>query len=244
MKFMLVAISLLLTIILAYLTIVCVWSRTKTLEVNEPERLSCKFPLLNPFDPSIVEYIKFETSYDCGWVQPYLTFVDYQNYLHFNKSEYYRLLKETNGTLWCEYTTFERSSGPNDDAITFDKPKMLRIGRKHPIRKDFVNVSCTAFDNSSAVVYYNIHAIVSNVSKEIKNESDTQLSVLVFYTDSVSRSAFSRHLPKTLHYLTKVMGGKVFKVSNKKFFTNNADHKRSNKFFTLNWNLHGLQPVH
>jgi len=52
----------------------------------QPAVSTCRLPDYDPFDPTIMKYVKSWRKIDCGNPQPQLTFVDKEGFLHINKS--------------------------------------------------------------------------------------------------------------------------------------------------------------
>lgn len=177
----------------------------------------CIVPKLDPWDPSIVSFIKHPKGLRCRKVQPYMTYVDYDGFLRLNKTET-KLLNDKKLSFKCYYRTFDRKNGSDDNAIEFDKEIELKEDIK--LKTDNINVKCNV--TSGKMFYYNVHAHpVQDDRRKFAKPSEEQLSVLVFLIDSVSYSALKRNLPLTYSYAKNVMKVKFSSGKRKKCFRDN-----------------------
>lgn len=88
----------------------------------------CKLHELDPWDPSLKKFFaQTSRNFHCLEVQPSLTYLDDQNFLHINESEY--KLVVGNGSLVCEYQTFERLH--DDKQLIFHERKILEKVNKY-----------------------------------------------------------------------------------------------------------------
>lgn len=177
----------------------------KTINRGYDSNQTCKFPLLNPYDPSILPYVKHPFQIYCQNVQPEFTFAK-GNYLFVDKNLAeksllrnlrYKFLIRTSeqtvrGTNWTEWNNFSEPILLTD-TIT--------------VRGDYGKVdNLNQYRNIHASIY--AHGILNNDNK--KRTSDDQLSVFIFGFDSISRSNFIRNLPKTYHILIDKMKSHEF----------------------------------
>lgn len=170
---------------------------------NYSDDIKCKVPKLDPWDPSIFDLIEHPKNLTCPQVQPFMTYVDYDGFLRINITE----TKSIGYPFKCNYRTFDRRLGLDDNAIAYDKPKVLLKAIK--LDKDTVEVICK-YENSTAF-YFNIHAHpVKSVERIFAEPTESQLSVLLFMIDSTSYSVLQRNLPLTYNYTKNVMGMKYF----------------------------------
>lgn len=165
--------------------------------------VTCEFPRLDPWDPSIYKYIWHEREFKCPRIQPYLTYIDDQNFLHINRTEA-DLIKDD---FFCSYATFEQSMKGDNGRMNISKVELIEVENPKPIDKDYVFVQCK-FDRK--LLYENVHATISNLSKEFHLETEDQLSVLMILIDSTSLSMFRRNLPRTYELIADKMGFHVF----------------------------------
>lgn len=166
---------------------------------------TCEFPKINPWDPTILQYIKKPSSIVCSEDQPYLTYVDNNGILQFNKTEVSSLINENIIDIICYYQTFDRDPTSSDvNAIKYDTKVKFILSVK--LEKDFVVVECST--KNSPKFYFNIHTNRASKSsaKNFSKPSDTQLSVLLMTIDGLSYSLFKRSMPLTNEYVTKTMG--------------------------------------
>lgn len=175
-------------------------------KINE-EQFACKAPTLNPWDPTIIKFINHPKPIKCDYVQPFLTFVDDEGYLRLNKTEENNILK-INITFICQYSTFDRKFGGNDEDIQFDDEIVLKTSIK--LTKDTVSVKCKYAHNNEQF-YWNVHAHPVNMEELIfALPSEKQLTLLFQLIDSTSHSALQRNLPLTYSVTKDVMGMKYF----------------------------------
>lgn len=168
---------------------------------------ACLVPKLDPWDPTIMDLVRHPKGLHCQNCQPFMSYVDYNGYLRLNETET-KLLHEANLNFFCNYSTFDRKSGPNDNEINFYESRLLTNSIK--LTNDNVLVEC--FHSNLKKFYMNVHAHPIRADDRIFAEpTDSQLSVLIFLVDSVSFSAMQRNLPATYKYTKNVMGIKFFK---------------------------------
>ena len=112
--------------------------------------------------------------------------------------------------------------------VTFDKPTY--------VAGDVVRVRCYEDDETK---YEHIHLNVDYKKvmqeKELKEESDEQLSVYVFGLDSVSRLNAERKLKRTMTFLRKELGAYVFEGHTKvgeNTYPNNVPFLMGRKAYT------------
>lgn len=167
----------------------------------------CEFPELNPFDPTILEYVKHPSPFHCEKIQPFLTFVDYDGFLRFNETEIALIQNTSIIDIKCYYKTFDRKPGSDDNALQYDEQKLLETPTK--LAKDFVDVNCTAKNLNGEFMpnfYWNLHAHPSlREDNYFAHPTENQLSVLLMTIDSVSYSAFKRNMPLTYNYVINEM---------------------------------------
>ncbi|XP_060063839.1 uncharacterized protein LOC132544282 [Ylistrum balloti] len=170
----------------------------------------CVLPNIDPNDPTIMKFYNWHPPPLVCDPNPTLTFVDDSGLLRFNESVYDP--SKTDGKLNCVYSIVTLV---NDFKVKFE-PETAIEGPVDVPADAFV-VRCR--NPSGQIVYENVHQKIDRKSKEktkeIKDESDDNLSVLMFGIDSVSRLAAIRKLPKTVKYIKETLGGFVFQGYNK-----------------------------
>ncbi|CAD6193934.1 unnamed protein product [Caenorhabditis auriculariae] len=181
-----------------------------------PPQRTCSLPKLNPWDPTILGYIDPEvTTLRCHepQVQPEVTYLDDNGFLHINHSEAVKVAKNVS----CRYRTFDKKQGQDNELeytewTAFEKPTRINA--------EFVEVSCERTSFIKTTVYSNNH------NQLIPHKSDfekTLPSVLIIVLDSVSHSNFVRTLKKTLEVLKTEYNSFIFDGMNKI-----GDHSFSN----------------
>ncbi|XP_023241503.1 uncharacterized protein LOC111639791 [Centruroides sculpturatus] len=169
---------------------------------------SCQIPTPNAFDDSVMRYVVKKDPLKCKFVQPELTYVDYEGVLRLNRSAMAAHRIDEN-LLDCRYSTFRRK--PNDDDhVIYDPRKVLNASEKIINGREFVAVTCSYRDK---VVYRNYHAYIPRKSgirlTDQKGIFKPQVFVLVI--ESMSRLNMIRHMPKTYSYLNDVMKAETLK---------------------------------
>lgn len=173
---------------------------TLTIKLNDDENVSCKVPQLNPFDQSISKFVYHPRDLKCKKIQPDITFIDMNGYLRFT-DQAQQFLNESVLKFFCHYRTFDRNVGYDDNAIGYSQEIVLVEPVK--LTEDSVEVICKMDDIN---IYHNIHAHPAEREDRIfAKPNDQQLTVLMFYIDSVSYSVLQRNLPSTFDYTKNVM---------------------------------------
>ena len=170
-------------------------------------RQACIIPQLDPYDPSIMKFVWDPEPLLCDRV-PSLMYVDTGGILQLNTSaaSYYDI---DISKLKCEYRICSRHL--DDDHVTFSSA--VTFTPPVYVNSDFFSVACS--DVHGKTVYErlltNIVSIKPQSKKSILQESENNLSVVLFGLDSVSRSCAIRKLPKTFRFLTETLGSYDFK---------------------------------
>lgn len=176
--------------------------------------LECIIPDYDPYDPSIRKYLEEVNPIKCGETQPYLTFLDFEGYIHINKTAVQKSgLSESDYD--CSYSDIIRPDG-NDGEVSFGHPQVFRGPEK--IRSEaFILVKCY-LRTTKKLVYENLHFYVplptGELQKRSKRSQDGDVdrpSILIVTIDSMSRLNFIRQLPRTYRVLTQVLNATVFK---------------------------------
>lgn len=168
----------------------------------------CKIPKLDPWDASILKYLKTKPEKIRCPSAFNIMFVNESGFIQYNRSalNYYSLQSKH---LKCNYQTLKRILG--DKQVKFRSKK----GFAPPafINSTYFRVSCTTGEK---LVYDFLHFNpfwIEDKSRdsEIGAETDDHYSILLIGIDSVSRSHALRDLPKSYKYLTEVLGAVDFK---------------------------------
>ncbi|XP_069104200.1 uncharacterized protein [Argopecten irradians] len=177
--------------------------------VHNDVHAQCVLPDIDINDPTINKYYNWHPQPLKCDPTPSLTFVDMAGQLRFNESVYKRSAK---GQLDCVYSIINLVT---DFEVNFDTE--IAFSGPVDVPADFFIVRCR--NPSGKVIYENLHQKVDRKSKEktiqMKEETDEDLSVFMLGIDSVSRLGAIRKLPKTVKYLTEVLGANIFKGYNK-----------------------------
>lgn len=169
---------------------------------------SCQIPLPDAFDESVMKYVIKKDPLECKFIQPELTYLDYDGVLHLNKSAVEAHHIDEN-LLSCTYTTIKRK--PNDDDhIIYDSEEVFNNSVKLQNGRELVCVKCN-YQNSS--FYENYHSYIPKKSgvKLKDNKDNFKPQVFIFVLESMSRLNMIRHMPKTYRYLTETMKVEILK---------------------------------
>ncbi|XP_069104217.1 uncharacterized protein [Argopecten irradians] len=170
----------------------------------------CVLPDIDPDDPTIMKFYNWHPPPLVCDSSPALTFVDNSGLLKFNESVYNP--SNDGGKLKCVYSIVTLV---HDFKVKFEAE--IAFSEPVDVPADAFVVRCR--NPGGQVVYENVHQKIDRKTKEkirdIKDESDDDLSVLMFGIDSVSRLAAVRKLPKTVKYITETLGGYMFQGYNK-----------------------------
>lgn len=173
--------------------------------------VSCQFPLLHPFDASILAHIKVATPIVCKNRYNFYLQIDDEGYLCWNETA---LAEEGHDTevpsLYCSYREILR---PERDDFNVEYAEELSFdGKKIKLTSDFVYVQCSNW--MGIPVYKDYLAKVQKI-ETIRKYEEKELDVLVIGLDSVSKSNFMRQLPKAYKLLTKKLHATVLIGFNK-----------------------------
>lgn len=169
---------------------------------------SCEIPMPNPFDESIMRYVVQKEPLKCKFIQPDLTYLDYDGILHLNQSAVVHHHLEDG--LSCRYSTFMKDS-KDDDHLVYDPEKILNDHDKIMDGREFVSVTCNFKEK---IIYRNYHAYIPKKKKGIKIENKIgafKPQVFILVIESMSRLNMIRNMPKTYAYLTDHMNVEILK---------------------------------
>jgi len=168
---------------------------------------ACVIPVLNPFDPSVMQYMSEPQPLICD-PTPFVIHVDSNGLLQFDTSAL-KQLEFQESDLQCSYKIVRRHN--DDHTLTIDDP----VPFKPPfsINADIFYVKCVNKGGKTVQDSLLTNVAKDNVQRTVPVEADSpeQLSVILFGVDSVSRSAALRKLPNTVRYLRKELGAYDFK---------------------------------
>lgn len=159
---------------------------------------ACVLPHHNPYDSSIANFF-YDIDMPCD-TYPEIVSIDSNDQIVINQSA----VKEAgwNSPLTCEREYIQRIDENN---IVFRKD----ILRESP--SECSQISCR--NENNVVVYRNIKFHVNSErvlkSKLVRTESPDNLNLLIFGVDSMSQLTARRHLPHTLRYLERTLGGHI-----------------------------------
>lgn len=168
------------------------------------ESTACKLPVLDPFHPSVVNFMKDLGKLNCEGV----SYSSFENNV---------LRVEGEGIVSAQYRKIERPQGNDFDVVLSDPVQVLNTSG---IRASAMDQKGT-FSGNVAVDYDFIRVDVKTSSGETKSDVHMRvfpkkevlereqkpggipLNVAFIMFDSTSHANFKRKLPKTLEYLTK-----------------------------------------
>ncbi|CAG2189727.1 CLK4-associating serine/arginine rich protein [Mytilus edulis] len=164
--------------------------------VHQSINSTCLLPDIDPFDKSVMQYIWHPKPIVCE-PSASIVYIDKMGKLQLNRSE----ISNKNNHFDCFYRLIKRS-GDNDVTLSQE----VKFLRPVYIPSDYVNVKCFADQRLLYdIVLHNVDFKTVQENKEILNENDKCLSVLIFGLDSVSRLAAERKLPKTMNLIKSSM---------------------------------------
>ena len=169
---------------------------------NSDVKAPCILPRADPFDKSIVQYMWHPKNISCD-TSLNLVYVNDSGYLHLNST----MISGSRHQIQCKYAPFTRQDQfhvNQGEFVLFESPTYLH--------SDITRVKC--FDEKRSLIYDYLHESIDYKSvltkKETTKDSQSQLSVIMFGLDSVSRLAADRHLPKSFAYVRDNLKGYVF----------------------------------
>lgn len=151
--------------------------------LDRSKNQSCFLQKLNPFDPSILQFIsKAPPNLNCKKLQPQLTFFDAENFLvlNFSALSEARLPKETK----CSFRCVEHNSGNSDDIVKNSDWVPLEKSAKPDC--EFVEVQCwKPFLNVNVYRYIWAKIIPKPIKPKI-SENQRKLGVVILGKYSIS----------------------------------------------------------
>ncbi|XP_054283059.1 uncharacterized protein LOC129000151 isoform X1 [Macrosteles quadrilineatus] len=176
---------------------------------RDPE-VTCQFPILHPFDESILPLVKIAKPISCFARSNILTLMDEEGYLRFNKTGLGEAGYDEESPPYCFYQEIFRP--PEDDFKVIYGEQIQMSGRDRP-RSDFIYVECQNF--AGFRTYSNFHAFAQRNETVRRFRNDRELSVAVIGIDSMSRLNFMRQLPQSYRFITDTLQGTVLLGFNK-----------------------------
>uniref|UniRef100_A0A914YB69 Uncharacterized protein n=1 Tax=Panagrolaimus superbus TaxID=310955 RepID=A0A914YB69_9BILA len=164
---------------------------------------ACRFPVLNPFDPSILKFIQHPPPLKCSRLQPELT------YAKKNKVYLEETLAFKHELTKLQYQYFRRANG-SDSSIFYNPWKSFPSSGELSLSHWSGVVLKGTYNKTFS--YSNIYASIEPLYDRSKDKEDVQAegyrpNVVIIGIDSVSRSNVIRNLPLTYKYLTQEIGG-------------------------------------
>ncbi|CAD5225814.1 unnamed protein product [Bursaphelenchus xylophilus] len=162
---------------------------------------ACRFPIIDPFDPTILSYVRHPAELKCQRVQP--SFVTVRlNRLYLDEG-----LARQHNLRDLKYALFRRQNG-SDYNVIYDPYREF----KGSISMNGANGCVFRGSYGENKAYIDIFASVNPIfPKAPKNDGKYRPNVMIIGIDSVSRSNVIRNLPKTYGYLTSKIGGFDFR---------------------------------
>uniref|UniRef100_A0A0N4Z0Y6 Sulfatase domain-containing protein n=1 Tax=Parastrongyloides trichosuri TaxID=131310 RepID=A0A0N4Z0Y6_PARTI len=157
---------------------------------------SCNFDVQNPFDKSILEYIKMEDPIDCGEEK-------FDKIISIEGNQVKIIPSKLEDHL-CYGRNFEFKSGGKDDDNKYHEWISFDNNGFYNMTTDFANILCykkSLFNIKIKVYEKTISTILPQNILEYEKEEEDDVSVIMIGIDSMSRSNFIRSLPKTYKFL-------------------------------------------
>ncbi|RUS79191.1 hypothetical protein EGW08_013049 [Elysia chlorotica] len=187
----------------------------------------CKFPEIDPFDPSIETHLKRKPPLNCSSNTPNLVYLE-NDEIKVDSSKLKQALKPNNGRRrlgFCQYQALERKANTDAKAIvTFTSVKFKRsinLNNSH----EHIKVEC--FDTNNTAIsrsYFTVMRLdpeneqIYDDSYKVhidKNSPLETLSILMIGIDGFSKQHFTRSMPKTRDFLLKELGALEMHKHNK-----------------------------
>ncbi|XP_068083367.1 uncharacterized protein [Anabrus simplex] len=157
---------------------------------------ACVIPVLDPMDPSIAKFVQPPKPLDCGnGSQPLI------------HSDQRRLWVSSQNITDCCY---QKLGFEHHDSYSYREDCKLLPPDGLSVDSDieFVRVRCNSSkDSRIGSPLYDFHAFVPakrDVERHCKNNSESEVSVLILGLDSMSRVNFHRQMPLTLNLLRQL----------------------------------------
>ncbi|CAH0388813.1 unnamed protein product [Bemisia tabaci] len=176
------------------------------------ESVTCRFPILHPFEKSILHLISVAPPVRCPQRNLVLTQIDRDGRLGFNRTALQLLgYDEDASSLDCYYQEISRA--PEDDFNVIYGEK-VPLTDTHIPTEDFIYVECD-HRLTRIPVYRNFHAYARRHPSVRRFKDDLELGVSVIGIDSMSRLNFMRQLSESYRLLTERMNATVMLGFNK-----------------------------
>lgn len=182
----------------------------------------CKLPNLNPFDSSVVRFLRQGASIQCDRYLP-LTYEN-ETRLEINWTAIAQF-HDKNYFSFCKYQAIHRPPFVSNNNYYSYLEESSEFNTTQEMRHDFVRVRC--YNNAGGMMYTNFHQFVRpkpSLNRKYKkafrkHQQETEvkesLSVAMIGVDSVSRLNFMRYMRQTKKYLDNELGAIEMKGYNK-----------------------------
>ncbi|KAK0398551.1 hypothetical protein QR680_002643 [Steinernema hermaphroditum] len=176
---------------------------------------SCRFPLVEPLERNIHEYVNLFKAVHCGTDMPNLASVDENNVLtiHYELEPW---KQSRTPSFRCEYQSLSGGLSPNIMNYVLSEER-IEVKPNEPVfvpHDQFVvtcrNTSLVGFLNgirkvNDSVIYVNTFAGFSR-TKQIPTVSadPNKPSLAILVLDSTAHNQFVRHMPKTIEFMQKL----------------------------------------
>ncbi|KAK3781655.1 hypothetical protein RRG08_043567 [Elysia crispata] len=178
----------------------------------------CRFPEIDPFDPSLEKYLTRLPPLNCGSNVPNVVYIQNEE-IKIDSAKVIKALKHINssGKLgFCQYHVLQRK--PNDDksAVVISTSVPFNVSIKLKSLDEDIKVEC--FDTKNKTIsrsYFTVLRLdpekeqVHSDSYKVhidKNSPAETLSILMIGIDALSKQHFARAMPKTRDFLMKELG--------------------------------------
>lgn len=161
---------------------------------------SCMIPLLDPMDPSISKLVVVKPLDEC----PKPSMLTYQegNKIKINKTYVHRNYRK--GNIQCDYQYILRKNY-SDTGISFTDAVPIDMELSYFVMlREFVLITC--YDRNgdpNKIIYRHFHSkfMENKLEKRGGIKKANEWNVMLIGTDSMSRSAALRYMPKTVNFL-------------------------------------------
>ncbi|KAJ1364399.1 hypothetical protein KIN20_024492 [Parelaphostrongylus tenuis] len=168
----------------------------------------CQLPRPDPFDPTILEFIRKPPALQCNGDQHDLTYLSNDEWLRIN----FTTIRYNKLKVACFYRCFDRIDD-DDENIHYDQ--WVRFNDTVRPECEFVETSCERTSFPRVTIYRNNHnQILKRKGTSLAINSGAK-SVILIVLDSISHSNFVRNMPKSLEVLKSVYKSHIFDGMNK-----------------------------
>ncbi|XP_039291014.1 uncharacterized protein LOC111047583 [Nilaparvata lugens] len=169
---------------------------------RDPE-VACHYPILQPFEPSILPHVKVADPIRCFSRTLVLTLVDKRGHLLYNRTALVEAGYDVNASsLQCVYQAITRAPDDDFNVVYGEEAQMTGDDQLTP-----------EFQHNQLIINQSESFLPCRLVHHYQN--DKELGVAVIGLDSMSRLNFMRQLSISYKFITETVGGNVLLGFNK-----------------------------